>query len=450
MKQKLLPILIVVFLYSCSSEDREYAKDESLPFDKREELKTDFKLSKDEAISILHNYVKGDGQTKIKKSNSPLEILDCKETTTFSYTNQNNLKKMKSSFSEAIEGLPLYEFTISEKKDEYGYALVSADKRLDEVLVYVSKGSLSDTIYNKGLAHYMRSLSVINSATIGFDYWQPYVEGATFVVNGSYHFLKYATEQEYYDWPFYDNWDTWQNPCAFVPVQWDQDSPYNNYGPYLTECNQIAKIGCGAVAVAQVMAYHKKPDKYNWPELTRTTKVTNTSNSLQRTQVARLMRDVADAIDTQYRCKSDGTTAGGTNEDRIKIGLEKLGYSCNRNAQRNKMNSDTIYYNILNNYPIICGIEDEITTGGGHLFVIDGAYRKFRNGYYFKKDITDPNNKIFMIYKARQCFDASHYNWGWGGNSDGWYYNTNPYDKPYGWYSNAPKILITRIQYEGL
>lgn len=448
MKQKLIYLICIALSFSCSTQEDDIGNnDPEKTFDDRGSLGKDHRMTEEEATAVLMNFLDKNGETSLKSSQSPLRIISCKATDTKAISGDRELK----SASSDEDGLPLYQFTISEKDDEYGFALVSGDKRFSEVLAYAPKGNIADTIYNEGLADFMRSLSTITTTAIGNEYWQPQdVPGITFIVPGSYQFLKYATEQEYWDWPFYGDWDYIENPCAFVPVKWDQEHPYNMYAPIpntpYNHCTTKSRVGCAPVAIAQLMAFHKR-HSYDWNTLTRTEQITSSSTAYTQAEVARLIIDLAKSMKTEHKCLADRSTAGGTYPNYIYNALCDLNYSFCWNNPRTKVSSDTIYANMIRNQPVLCSVPNT-DYHNGHIFIIDGLYRRYRNKYSFSKDISDPNNKIFEIYKARECFACMHINWGWGGSSDGWYYSFTPYGKPYSWF-DSNKTLITNIKYTG-
>lgn len=209
----------------------------------------------------------------------------------------------------------------------------------------------------------------------------------------------------------------WTAIAPMLTCKWNQDSPYNNLCPTIgtTRCY----TGCVATGVAQVMYYHKWPAKgtgtvsydweytqngstktktltanlanstYNWSAMTDT--YNSSSSSASKSAVALLMKDVG------YACKMGyGTDGSGTSEFYAAQALaENFSYNtgitlCLRDYFTTAEWEKKVYDELVAKRPVIyCG--SNFT--GGHCFVCDGYSS---DGYF-------------------------HFNWGWGGASDGYF-----------------------------
>ncbi len=189
-------------------------------------------------------------------------------------------------------------------------------------------------------------------------------------------------------------------------AKWAQTGVFAQYTPKNTY------TGCAATAMGIVMRYHKHPAvgmsrnrylsnyaggileadffrHYAWNNMPTEANGTNS----QFDDVAKLMADLGIATDMKY-----GTDGSGTTLDAIEYALKiYFKYSLNAKLLRADSYSDAEWKSMLrneidNNRPIIYRATNE-KSGGGHAFVIDG-------------------------YKGEDMFS---FNWGWGGNSNGYY-----------------------------
>lgn len=205
-------------------------------------------------------------------------------------------------------------------------------------------------------------------------------------------------------------------------IAWNQGDPYNLLCPALTNSNgetERTVTGCVATATAQVMCYHKWPAKgtgsysytwnnggktlsmdfskstYDWDNMTET--YSSASTTTQKNAVAKLMYDCGISCGMNYGLSETGGSsassfnqvAGLYNYFGYDQGMEHLTRDYYKLADWNNL----IINEINNKRPILYHGQG---SGGGHAFIIDG-YNK--EGYF-------------------------HFNWGWGGSSDGYFVTT--------------------------
>lgn len=198
----------------------------------------------------------------------------------------------------------------------------------------------------------------------------------------------------------------------FITTLWHQSDPYNLYTP------NNYPAGCVAVAMAQCINYNRYPGRVKFKGYCYYTKTNNTTrltvDSLdisgiyfypfldmygrategQKKSVATLVRDCGYATYMQY-----SNTGSGTYNYMAGIGLVScFNYpeECVKIAERRCFTSpdewnELIYRELQSMSPIIYGGQDE--EDGGHAFVLCGL---------------DTNGLVYI-------------NWGWGGDSDGYY-----------------------------
>ncbi len=218
---------------------------------------------------------------------------------------------------------------------------------------------------------------------------------------------------------------------TLVTARWNQGAPYNNLCPKYNE-TQRCVTGCVATAMAQVMYYHKWPEQgagshsytatingssqslsmdfgnttFDWANMTDT--YNSSSTSAENRAVATLMSACGISIDMGYGL------ASGTQTSRVVDALIQY-FDYDRSIRYYSRDGyefaeweDMIYNELASARPVIFSGQ---SSGGGHCFICDGYNQ---GGYY-------------------------HFNWGWGGASDGYFMLTalNPNDQGIGGSSSA-------------
>lgn len=196
---------------------------------------------------------------------------------------------------------------------------------------------------------------------------------------------------------------------------WDQGAPYNNYAPSIL--GQRTVTGCVATAMAQVMYYHKWPEKFNalfdyewtagkttlkwsapnvqldWANMLPSYKNVSYTPS-QGNAVANLMKACGYSVNMNYNISSKGgsgavsSLVAGALANYFKY--DKGVYNAYRPFYTLTEWENLIYDNLTNVGPVVYSGDNDTS---GHCFVCDG-YSK--DGYF-------------------------HFNWGWSGVSNGYY-----------------------------
>ncbi|WP_456086495.1 C10 family peptidase [Parabacteroides sp.] len=199
-----------------------------------------------------------------------------------------------------------------------------------------------------------------------------------------------------------------------VVTQWDQGSPYNAL------CPNQAQAGCVAIAMAQIMKFHRFPTYFNWNDMPNT-------GATYANQF--LIAEVGKAIDTDY-----GEDSSGAKPKNAVKQFDNYGY----NAILKDHKPSEVAFEIRNfNRPVfMCG-DRNLTKG--HAWICDGLISNsseyeyyveyLYNGSYdnFGETLLDLPGGFGGI-----SYTTFHMNWGWGGRHDGWYTGANPTsDKDY-------------------
>ena len=209
-----------------------------------------------------------------------------------------------------------------------------------------------------------------------------------------------------------------------LTTRWDQSTPYWNLCPTYVDPASKAEThyltGCVATAMAQVMYYHKHPEKgtgrkvyrytpddgsaptmnlavdfgsttYDWANMLPEY-VEGAYNDAQAQAVATLMYHCGVAVDMNYRMAASGALlANGTRALREYFGYDEYVKYYVRTYMNEKEWMDIVYKELNDNCPILYGGADD--NMGGHCFVLDGY---------------DAEGKV-------------HVNWGWSGDGNGYF-----------------------------
>lgn len=230
--------------------------------------------------------------------------------------------------------------------DNQGFAIMSADDRLPDLIALVESGTYSD----------------IDGSD---DYGDPDHPGRH-LIDDIELFLKKNTDDEIDPkrWCHYDT-TQWQkvicHPEMHCPVKWGQGSSayeYNLYCP--TGENGIkCKTGCVATAVGQLMATYKYPASYggynfHWQDMTEYPTI-NLCNNTGYYDIAYLLYHLGDFYNLDVHYGEDSSHASELNVSRT---LENFGYSSP--GVLSDYDNETVIDELRNGYPIlICGIGNE-------------------------------------------------------------------------------------------
>jgi hypothetical protein len=174
---------------------------------------------------------------------------------------------------------------------------------------------------------------------------------------------------------------------CILQTKWGQREPYNN------KCNGNA-AGCVAVAMAQIMYYHKYPSSYNWENML--TSYSSNYTTTQANAVATLIKDCGEAVHMNY-----GVDASSALANTAWAFVHIFGYNENIKYYKRDYFTQSDWESIIlselkNERPIqYSGTGND----GAHSFVLDGYDG---NGYY-------------------------HINWGWNGSGTNPNYSNKSY-----------------------
>ena len=291
-----------------------------------------------------------------------------------------------------------------EKKDVPAIAITKSgdDIRSEQVQGWISEGA---SVYQLEYA----------SSILPSDVYQNFCMTAQAQGNPSYDYL---TESYVVELPI----EPTIVKSPMISTSWKQTAPYNYSCPL--EGGVRTLVGCGAIAVAQIMKYHQWPSNKAWSSMPNVLSATGT------TVLSNFLYEVADNIKTRFSVTSSLSYMGNIEFALITDYNYKLDNYTDYSefSTRSSVNSD---------WPVLLqGNTTDLTSG--HFWVCDGT-RYHTPGKVYVLYVVDYIEPLQFVaagqpYEVMESYDyyMYHMNWGWGGTYNGWYLNNGfPYNNNY-------------------
>jgi hypothetical protein len=274
---------------------------------------------------------------------------------------------MAHSLSRGMNGTPYKHLYLFNVEDNGGFVIVAGDSRAREILGYSDQGHLDYSQMPENM-----------------KWWLSQYDEAIASIPADMTVAETRAETSKTD------------VAPMMSFSWYQTYPYNYY------CPQGCLAGCGPLAMAQLMAFHKYPN--NLPALEAyTDKNGNNLDALQAnyidydnmssTDAAILVRYCGQGIQASYSpqyTSSDATTI--PNALVRKFGFDEGACNVYRAAYNSQEWDDLLYKELSEGRPFILAGQVGDDQHNGHIFICHG----YSQGYYAV-------------------------NWGWGGEQNGWY-----------------------------
>ena len=315
--------------------------------------------------------------------------------------------------------------------DNEGFAIMSGDDRVEPLLALTFEGELTPEteIDNPGFEFAFEKMEeyyvskVVNLSLGNLD--------VTDVTNNILPLPGFGQSAYYYEMPL--------GHCL---VHWHQEYPYNKYCT-LQPGGVPAYVGCVAVAVAQLMSIYKYPSSYhsypnnttynfNWNDMVLATPSLGGEN-----QIARLMQQLGTSVNlcVHYNAVDSGS-GSGADSNNIPRTLENFGYA--NGGELVDYNTIDVVQELIAGYPVLIGGNDGAV---GH--------RWLGHGLMALTTTTNDQGNDDLIPIAPAVTYYILCNWGWGGNSDGYFLSgvfdtNNPYvdNTTRSYYYNNVNVVI--------
>jgi len=307
------------------------------------------------------------------------------------FKNRNNASfGIRRAYGKASVSSPLNEkyYVFNATGTQGGYVIVATDDRLPEILGYSDKGYIDmDNMPPNMRAWLSQYDHVMNQAEDTFAMESP------------------KGPKGFSSWP--SAFKAKHDISPMITTKWGQEAPFNDLAPEID--GQRAVTGCVATAMAQIMYYHRWPDtettmipQYGYGEELPPTAFDwenmldvydGSENEEQRMAVAKLMRYAGQAAKMQYGVDGSGAFSFSA----IRALMENFGYSKQMKYVKHRDYTaeeweKIVYHELQEGRPVF--YSGYSPWEGGHAFVCDGYAA---DGNYY------------------------HFNWGWDGDSDGYF-----------------------------
>lgn len=193
--------------------------------------------------------------------------------------------------------------------DNEGFAILSGDRRTSPILCVIDKGTLNeDTVVDDpGFAMMLSELDTYYRIKTGLPVTDIYGNRGIVVDPDP----DISRPDEYY---VYGEWETLADTGTILECEWDQNKPFNEH--CVTDYGASAAVGCGPIAVAQIMYHWGKNVRYNdvYYDWSKMRKIKNYKASISLTEewflVKRLLRVLGtpDNLGASYGEDESGTS----------------------------------------------------------------------------------------------------------------------------------------------
>lgn len=200
-----------------------------------------------------------------------------------------------------------------------------------------------------------------------------------------------------------------------LTTQWHQDPPYNEYIP------SGDLVGCGAVALGQLMKYHTHPTNLPYILTVPYHMMKDYENPAPHT--ARFLHHVATMINTKFGHREpDGSGGSDANMHDARVYLENF-YDVSKNNVGNKFENrdiDNCEASLRNSNPVM--ISANRTINEGHTWLIDGYERVTQMMFQIYRYYDQNNNLIYIQHLDNPigAYQYFHHNLGWGQRYNVW------------------------------
>lgn len=423
-------------------------KDELLFYTTAENYKlTDEEIYNDLTSFLAMRFSSSNEETDYSRAISIIENqYDIKKTKTFKRELPNYSIIARGVETTDEVNFSIYDISNSEEGTKR-VAITSDDERIGSLLCILDDIDCTDTeedpvleIFLENLDNYVEEISneLENITEDDIDLFKEKYNITDEEIAAAK--LEYENSLEARKFWGYDSWSSWSvingsyNKLN-IQTKWNQEQPYNN--AIIAMEGKQYYTGCGATALAQIMAYHEYPSRYTRNDLStlkskwtlattwdgiydwKAMKQYPFANQLTpegQTCVAALLYDVSKGIKSKYGLIVNSESTLSNFDNSINY-LKSIGYIYDN---INAYSYSSIYSSLKNNCPVLIRGNNNIE---GHAWIIDGSIELQRTRNYY----------VFWIpFKCKENQDYVHCNYGWGGTSDegtAYYYKGQGYYK---------------------
>ncbi len=399
----LLAMMLVTFT-ACHNEDFEEISLES----KREKIS--YEVTPEEAVSRLGMFLSNNG-TRASLNDVTIKTL------------------MKSDFvpttrsSDAEDAPAVYLIDIPDG----GCAVMGADKRLEPVYAIMDETKLSpedlvvastrtESTEDEDIQTFVTGLinDAVEADLMGLV---PFPKDSLFIPD--------PTEKL----RVWDDTVIVQQVPPLLDTKYSQHSPYNNnYPVYNNITGERKYAGCGPIAAAQIMYYHRKPNTlngvtFNWNLLSYFHHGVYNNFPDAQNAMAEFIITLTNASGVNLFSNINQGIETFLTENEIKTLFQNSGYT---NLMFTAYNLNRVETYLDSNKPVFMSARNSQDTGG-HMWVIDGCYLYKIDHWVRESYYVGPGWDYNEYINDTDYYYLVHCNYGWAGECDG-YYNSGIFD----------------------
>lgn len=205
---------------------------------------------------------------------------------------------------------------------------------------------------------------------------------------------------------------------SLITTLWGQNVPYNYYIP------NCYPVGCGPLAIAQIMKYWEYPPSFNWTNMPNYAYTISNAGSIPS-----FLADVNVACNT-----NNGPNGSGATLYNVLTALHNYGYTCADSIDYSG-NEFFVIDQIHNGRPVYMQgfkrVWDGLTWtyGDGHAWVCCGVDESLYGDEIVLKTLQENLTHYTVEYGAIPSY-LLYMNWGWDGVNDGYYVYNGLWNSP--------------------
>lgn len=310
--------------------------------------------------------------------------------------------------------------------DGGGAVLLAADRRVVNKVYGLSLDSYFDSTPNPIQTEYMEwayydALSAANDSVRGFYGSRG---NSTYAIHPDDRLpiIKVIDGIECYG---YERTPEFSSGGKIGKAKWGQGYPYNYF------CPPNCPTGCVAVALGQIMSHHQMPlsfnnKDYNWSTMLSSSKFFSINDD-GAFMVARLLSEIGTQVQMNY-----SPSGSGASDYNVPGCLSAFGYN---SSSVQPFFAEGCIYDLDKNHPIYVAGS---SLGDRHGWIVESYSKKTITVDYYKRS----DNTYYRSFASSTI--NLYMNWGWNGNSDGYFLAPGPY-KAGGYEFNSGFVAVFNI-----
>lgn len=267
---------------------------------------------------------------------------------------------------------------------EGGFAIIAAEKGVSNPIYAITDSGSFDVSSNLELQLYIETMASWTKPVLPYD-----------SIKGDIAAIRF---------------DSVMTHCErYVPVDWNQNYPYNQFCPFLKDGSN-ALTGCAAVAMGQVMAFHRLPDKIDsytlqWDSMLVSRRIFELGEE-GKNDISYLLAKCGELTNSNY----DDEYGTATKPNAIPAGFAQFGYE---NSIWVEGIAKTIS-SLKDDGPVLMVGYKNVPIRNGHIWVVD-AEKTVKN---YRCLVYDDGREDRAWLSTDFYF---HMNWGHGGRGNAFY-----------------------------